>query len=233
MQEIKNAAVPYNTVGLLEVKWTPLGGPGEDDGSSPLTEIVEESDLIGKKWTYKLDIVQASDLPVFCEMAYVEYDFFGETFTTEAVQQTTFSPRFEYSRVHHISNAKEDFLVMLKGALEMRVHVTQHITAPPDKLGTSNSIVVESIRSGEPKGYEAGGVDKPKSELELKNVQLTDALQKLQEENTLLQQRIRELELRLLNFEGDAKSLVAGSQPLSARRAELDRAKLKDGVINS
>jgi hypothetical protein len=26
MQEIKNAAVPYNNVGLLEVRWTPLAG---------------------------------------------------------------------------------------------------------------------------------------------------------------------------------------------------------------
>ena len=31
MQEIKNAAVPYNTVGLLEVRWTPLAGPNEED----------------------------------------------------------------------------------------------------------------------------------------------------------------------------------------------------------
>lgn len=26
MQEVKNAAVPYNNVGLLEVRWTPLAG---------------------------------------------------------------------------------------------------------------------------------------------------------------------------------------------------------------
>jgi hypothetical protein len=26
MQEIKNAAVPYNNVGLLEVRWMPLAG---------------------------------------------------------------------------------------------------------------------------------------------------------------------------------------------------------------
>lgn len=39
-------------------------------------------ELIGKPWTYRLEIKKASDLPVFCEMAYVQYDFFGETFTT-------------------------------------------------------------------------------------------------------------------------------------------------------
>ena len=30
-QDIKNAAVPYNNVGLLEVKWVPLAGPEEAD----------------------------------------------------------------------------------------------------------------------------------------------------------------------------------------------------------
>lgn len=30
-QDIKNAAVPYNNVGLLDVKWVPLGGPEEAD----------------------------------------------------------------------------------------------------------------------------------------------------------------------------------------------------------
>lgn len=230
MQEIKNAAVPYNTVGLLEVKWTPLGGPGEDDAGLPLNEIMDANDLLGKKWTYKVEIIQASDLPVFCEMAYVEYDFFGETFTTEAVQQTTFSPRFEYSRIHHVSNVKEDFLNMLRGAFEMRVHVTQHITAPSDRLGTSNTIVIESIRSGEPKGYEASGVDKPKSEIELKNLQLKEALQKLQEENTALTRRIQYLEQHLAQLEGGAAILE--NIPLSARRAELEKAKMTDVVIN-
>jgi hypothetical protein len=82
MQEIKNAAVPYNTVGLLEVKWVPLAGPNEEDEGLPPPEVDSESDLIGKPWTYRLEIKRACDLPVFCEMAYVSYDFFGETFVT-------------------------------------------------------------------------------------------------------------------------------------------------------
>ena len=53
----------------------------------------------GKPWTYKLEIKRAADLPVFCDLAYVEYEFFGETFTTEAVQQTTYSPVFDYTKV--------------------------------------------------------------------------------------------------------------------------------------
>jgi hypothetical protein len=36
----------------------------------------------GKPWTYRLEIKRATNLPVFCELAYVSYDFFGESFTT-------------------------------------------------------------------------------------------------------------------------------------------------------
>lgn len=82
MLEIKNAAVPYNTVGLLEVKWVPLAGPNEEDEGKPLPDIDSEEELIGKPWTYRLEIKRCADLPVFCEMAYVSYDFFGETFNT-------------------------------------------------------------------------------------------------------------------------------------------------------
>jgi hypothetical protein len=229
MQEIKNAAVPYNTVGLVEVKWTPLGGPNEEDVGKELPEVAEEGDLIGKPWTYRLDILQASDLPVFCEMAYVEYEFMGETFTTEAVQQTTFSPKFDYSHVHHVAKANEDLLKMLKGAFEMRIHVTQHISAPPDKIGTSNSIVVESIVTGDPKGYASSGVAKPKTEAEVKNEQLTVALEVATEENAVLRQRVRELELTVTQLEGTATV----NPPLSARiRAALESAKVTDSVVN-
>lgn len=82
MQDIKNAAVPYNNVGLLEVRWVPLAGPEEADESKPVRDIDSEEDLLGKPWTYRLEIKRSADLPVFCEMAYVSYDFFGEACTT-------------------------------------------------------------------------------------------------------------------------------------------------------
>ena len=91
----------------------------------------EESSLLGKPWTYKLEIKRAADLPVFCDLAYVEYDFFGEPCTTEAVQQTTYSPVFDYIKIHHISSVTEEFLKFLKGSMEMRIHVTQHLENPP------------------------------------------------------------------------------------------------------
>lgn len=133
MQEIKNAAVPYNTVGLLDVYWTPLGGVNEEDANKPVPDVDSEEDLIGKPWTYRLNIKQATNLPVFCQMAYVEYSFMGETFTSEVVEQTTFSPVFNYSHVHHIEKVTPEFVKFLRGSMEIYVHVTQNVETPPVK----------------------------------------------------------------------------------------------------
>jgi hypothetical protein len=47
--------------------------------------------------------------------------------STEAVEQTTYSPVFDYKHVHHVPNVTEDFLKSLHEPLEMHIHVTQHI----------------------------------------------------------------------------------------------------------
>lgn len=131
MQDIKNACVPYNNVGLLEVSWKPLAGPNEGDELKDVIDIESEDMLLGKSWTYRLSIKRACDLPVVCELAYVEYDFFGETFTTEAVQQTTYSPVFDYTKVHHVPCVTQAFIDFLKGRMEMNIHITQHVKPPP------------------------------------------------------------------------------------------------------
>jgi hypothetical protein len=95
-----------------------------------LADIDSEEDLLGKPWTYRLEIRRSADLPVFCAMAYVSYEFFGENFTTEAVEQTTYAPVFEYKKVHHVPNVTKDFMAFLKGSVEMHVHVTQYIEPP-------------------------------------------------------------------------------------------------------
>jgi hypothetical protein len=37
-----------------------------------------------------------------------------------------------------------------------------------DKIGTKNEIVVESIKTGEPKGYEMSGQQRPKTDAEIR-----------------------------------------------------------------
>lgn len=234
MQEIKNIAVPYNTVGLLEVKWTPLAGPN-DDPSDPaahnalaLPEVNNEEDLLGKSWTYQLEIVRASDLPVFCDLAYVSYDFFGESFMTEAVQQTTFSPVFDYRKVHHVPCVTREFLDYLKGSIEMQIHVTQHIETPPDKISTENEIVVLSIQTGEAKGYEHNNkAKKPKSEAELRCEVLVRELSEVKEYNTLLTSTLQRLEAELLQVKPDHVSVWPAVQ------AEMQRIAAAHSTTNT
>ena len=128
---------------------------------------------------------------MFCEMAYVEYDFFGENFVTDCVQQETFSPQFDYTHIHHVPKVTPEFVQFLKsGSVEMEIHVTQHVKVSDDKIGTDNSIVVESIKTGEAKGYENGGATKPVSDAEVRSQQLAIKVAALEEEKKALEERI-------------------------------------------
>lgn len=213
-QEIKNAAVPYNTVGLLKVEWKPLTE----------IEIEEEKELIGKPWKYELNIEQASDLPVFCEQCYVEYEFFGETFTTEVIEANSFSPALNYKFVHEVPHCTQEFIDFLKGSIEMHVHVTQAVEQPKDVLGTDNPIVVESIKTGVPKGYENsenGTASAPGGGSQVQ--ELKTKLESALSENASLKKKIEELEVKLSNYESSTTSKTA---------QRLEDAKLTDSVVN-
>lgn len=223
--EIKNCTVPYNTIGILEVKWIPLVGPNanEDDMNKEIIDIESEEELIGKSWTYQLEIIKATDLPIFCEYAYVQYDFCGETHVTEAVQQQTYSPFFDYKKIHHVSNVTSEFLESLKTSFEFQIFVNQHIDAPIDKLSTNNTIVYESVKTGEAKGYDVSGVVKPKSDIEIKCDFLSNEVVKYKDENQILLQRIQELETKLLQYESKEASKISKA---------IDNAKIIDGIVN-
>ncbi len=90
-----------------------------------------------------------------------------------------------------------------------------------DKIGTSNAIVVESIRTGEAKGYEHAEAKRPKSEAEVRCDQLSHSLTQANEENAKLRARITELELRLAQLEGNPKT-----------RQSLNDAMLIDHIVN-
>jgi polyhydroxyalkanoate synthesis regulator phasin len=81
--------------------------------------------------------------------------------------------------------------------------------------------VVESIKTGEAKGYEAAGAAKPKSEAEIRCVTLTEELSVMREENAALKRRIAELEAKVTQLEGVPKS-----------RQLLADAQLIDGLVN-
>lgn len=90
-----------------------------------------------------------------------------------------------------------------------------------EKISTSNEIVVESIKTGQPKGYGLAGTVKPKSEAETLNEELTRKLADAAAENGALLDKIRMLELRVAELEGRPRS-----------RQALSEAKMVDALVN-
>jgi hypothetical protein len=185
------------------VEWTPLVGPEGADWDKPDPDSEDESKSMGKPWSYRLEIKSAADLPMFCNMAYVEYEFFGEGFVKQAVQDLagTYSPAFNHAKIYHVNEVTEECMAFLKGPMECIVHTTQHVAAPIDKIGTGNEIVLKSVKTGEAKGYEHSTATKPKSEAEVRAEKLASQLEEIQSENEKLMTRVAELELKAKHLE--------------------------------
>lgn len=137
-------------MGKIEVTWTPLSGPednDEDDTAPEIPDVEDPSDLLGKPWTYRINIKSATGLPIITDMAYCQYEFFGELFTTETVEQNSRSPDFGYSFVHHIDCVTQSFLDYLQQSrIEILIFASPFVMDPPkDKISTDNPVIVQNF----------------------------------------------------------------------------------------
>ncbi|RHZ21321.1 hypothetical protein DYB37_003343 [Aphanomyces astaci] len=145
---LKNAVPPFNTIGKLEVVWTPLSSDDETKHDAAAVEDVDcPDDLVGKPWTYKLEIKQALGLPMITDLAYCQYEFLGEIFTTESVEQNTRNPAFNYAHIHHIPCVTPEFVQYLQShRLEFQLFINPYILDPPkDAISTSNDAIVRNL----------------------------------------------------------------------------------------
>jgi len=133
----------------LEVIWTPLAGP-DDNGSGTVMVSQNSSDLLGKPWTYRLDIKTAVDLPSKVRATYVEYYFLGDRFVTEVQEydQGTRSPDYAYSYVHHVESVTQDFLSHLSQNMQLKIFATPWVFVPPVGISSNDPGVAERIRPG-------------------------------------------------------------------------------------
>ncbi|RLN97558.1 hypothetical protein BBJ28_00017550 [Nothophytophthora sp. Chile5] len=148
---VKLAVPPFNTIGKLQVLWIPLSSPDpEKHDEDELMDIESPSDLLGKPWTFKIRIVGATGLPLITDLAYCQYEFLGELFTTESVEQNTRSPVFNYEFIHHVDCVTEQFIEYLQSArLEFQVFVNPYILDPPkDKISTKNPAIAAQLGEG-------------------------------------------------------------------------------------
>lgn len=101
-----------------------------------------------------------------------------------------------------------------------------------DRIGTNNAIVVESVKTGEPKGYEVAGAVKPKSDIELRAEMLAGELVKVQDENVQLKQYVQELELKVGQLEEALAAATGSPVPSSKSKKLISDAKMMDNVVN-
>ena len=120
-----SSPVGQTTIGKLEMIWTPAGDekmiindPSELIGSCrascemSIRKGVQCNARVsccfcgllfeGQPWTYRVDIKRAWGLPFMCTTAYVQYEFYGDVYTTEQVEHRTHAPEFHYSAIHRI-----------------------------------------------------------------------------------------------------------------------------------
>ncbi|OQR94133.1 hypothetical protein ACHHYP_01681 [Achlya hypogyna] len=225
---IKNAVPPFNTIGKLEVVWTPLSCEDESQHNPDnIVDIDGPTDLVGKAWTYKLEIKGASGLPMITDLAYVQYEFLGELFTTESVEQNTRNPVFNYAHVHHVPCVTAEFVQYLQThRLEFQLFINPYILDPPkDAISTANPVIASLL----------GGtalVKLPYDELEA-------AVKKLQAEKVLLADEVAFLRQTFKTATGqDAPVFAPQAAPvdgaeLSTPRKVLAEAKSKDALLNT
>jgi len=205
---------PFENIGMLKVKWTPIKGP--EDESEDVEEVDDPMDWIGKPWTAKLEIEAAVDLPVKTELAYVSYTFNGEVFTTSTVEQKTRSPVFNYSMIHHNPHCDAAFVNYVEnGSVGFTVSVNPviaecgkpNITASEETINKNMVAMMENTKAS------AGGT--------YANVTITKALPSLSNEEAekRYKDRISELEGKLNASEDACKALQNRVKALEAEVA--------------
>jgi len=132
---------------------------------------------------------------------------------------------YEYKKIHHVPCVTQEFLDFLKGSIEMQVHVTQHVEQPADRICTTHELVVESIRTGVPVGYDHAALNRPKTDAEVRCDALALKLKQAEADNVVLMERVQELEKKLLE--------VGAEVPKSSLRERLSNTKVLDGAINA
>eukprot|EP00750_Incisomonas_marina_P003012 INCI12808.3.p1 GENE.INCI12808.3~~INCI12808.3.p1 ORF type:complete len:1011 (+),score=198.42 INCI12808.3:601-3633(+) len=133
-----SSPVGQTTIGKLEMIWTPAG--------DEKMIINDPSELIGQPWTYRVDIKRAWGLPFMCTTAYVQYEFYGDVYTTEQVEHRTHAPEFHYSAIHRIECVTQDFLDWLQQPMPVYLYASPAVLVPKDPVSTSNAAIVRHIQ---------------------------------------------------------------------------------------
>lgn len=221
---IKSAMALDQNVGKLEIMFTPLAGPDSDHPPDDGMFNDSPEELLGRPWTYKLEIRAASGLEIMCSKAYVQYKFFGEEYETLRIDEATFAPNFNYSYVHHIEEVTQEFLDFLDKPMSFHVYAAPYIKVKEgDQPSTSDPVVVSRITG---RALDVPSIDKMdeaalrkhagtmEKSLVQKDKKIREQEEKISSLTQLLQERTKELEQ--LKGTSSAKGNIAGAKAADA-----------------
>jgi hypothetical protein len=192
---VSGAVGSQHNAGKLEVTWTPMASP-ENDNPDDVPYVEDPKELLGKPWHFKCKVKGLEALLVNARACYVQYEFFKESFNTPTLEiaEGSYSPKFEateendasYEMIHSIDSVTQEFIDYLgSAAIEFKVFVSPKIVKPSTTVGTSNSQIVQNIKSGSAPesaaGNNAGGGDKLE-QLEAENKKLKSETKRLKKE---------------------------------------------------
>lgn len=166
--------------------------------------------------------MRALELSVVCGSAYCEYDFLGETFTTETVECMNNHPQFRYEYTHHIDCVTPEIIASLSQPLRVMIHVSPVIQTTkslpissenPDVRANFGSFVNLQTPLGSPRSPRGTLASPPGCPM----------CETLRLENEVLRKQLTELKLKLAAY---------GEQVSSVARTKIEAAIVTDAIVS-
>jgi len=107
---VRSVVAPFAPVGSLEVKMTPVKGA---DDPTPLGDddmIEDPSELLGKPWSYLVEIKSATKLDIVSDETFVQYTFNKDLFCTEVMTTVGKDQSLDFKQIHHIPSVDQEFI---------------------------------------------------------------------------------------------------------------------------
>ena len=220
MVPVKNSQ--GRTVCQLEIVWTPLASP-DDLTTSPSQEMYNDTldAIVGKSWTYKLEIRRLTGLDAEWSDPCVEYTFFGETFSTECTTtRADGGYSFAYLHVHHVELVDRDFLNFLEKEFTFEIYATRRTRIPHTPVPSTDDPIACSRILG--RKMVVPGLDT------MDKLSLQQLLCKQTEKVQFMRKKVEALQAKLFKTDKQVTTAAAELQQLPAhlppRRATADAA---------
>jgi hypothetical protein len=133
VKPIRCCTAPFNKVGNIEISLTPTSSRDENAGGD--SAVLDPAELLGKPWSYKLQIGSITGLDTTPCHTYCQYEFDGKFYVTQAERQKQTDLKFSHSCMLSVKNVDGAFLDYLrKGRLTIAVFICAAGDFPGGKL---------------------------------------------------------------------------------------------------